>query len=168
MTDAGNGTSTNCSASCGARSGAPCGMVSSRMIVGTSITCSATRSSVTKNLTTSADWSTIYGTRTSTIGTGARDSMIGSTVCRRNRACGPAGSPRLGRPPPAGAPPRRAGRAPAGKEGASVPVARRACPRAPPPALVAVFSPRRAPYSACTLPLEWCNAAARAMRRVAR
>ena len=92
----GTGTSTNCSASCGARSSARCGMVSSRVIVGTSITCSATTGSVTKNLTTSDNWSTICGTRTSIIGTGAKDSMIGSTVCRRTRACGPGGSPRLG------------------------------------------------------------------------
>ena len=35
------------------------------------------------------------------------------------------------------------------------------CPSSP---ALAVFCPRRAPYSACTLPLEWCNATARAMR----
>ena len=86
----GTGTTTNCSASCGARNGAHCGMVSSRVIVGTSITCSATTGSVTKNLTTSDNWSTICGTGTSIIGTGTKDSMFGSTVRRRTRACGPA------------------------------------------------------------------------------
>ena len=44
------GTSTNCSASCGARSSARCGMGSSGMIVGTSIACSATTGSEAKNL----------------------------------------------------------------------------------------------------------------------
>ena len=88
------GTSTNCSTSCGSRSGARCGMVSSRVIVGDSIACSTTTGSVTKNLTTSADWSTICGTGTSTVGTGTKDSMIGSTVCRRTCACGPATSSR--------------------------------------------------------------------------
>ena len=82
----GTSTSTNCSASCAAWSGAPCGMVSSRVIVGTSITCSATTGSVTKNLTTSDNWPTICGTRT-------KDSMIGPTVCRFTRRC--AKGPRL-------------------------------------------------------------------------
>ena len=59
----GTGTSTNCSASCGTRSDARCGMVSSRVIVGTSITCSATTGSVTKNWTTSDNWSTICNHR---------------------------------------------------------------------------------------------------------
>ena len=49
-----------------------CGMVSSRMIVGTPMTCSATTGSVTKNLTTSDNWSTICGTGTSIIGTGTK------------------------------------------------------------------------------------------------
>ena len=53
--------------------------------MGTSIACSATTGSVTKNLTTSANWSTICGTGTSIIGTGTKDSMIGSTVRRRTR-----------------------------------------------------------------------------------
>ena len=63
MEKEGTGTSTNCSASCGARSDARCGMVSSRVIVGTSITCSATTGSVTKNWTTSDNWSTICNHR---------------------------------------------------------------------------------------------------------
>ena len=118
-----------------------------------------------------------------------------STVCRWTRSCTPGGSPgQDGRLPPGsssnklkssgwrrGGFCRRGGSclssctsspalvAPAAsaEEVASVPVGRCTTRGRPPSlALVAVVSPRGAPYSACTLPHEWCNAVARAMRTV--
>ena len=74
----------------------------SLMIVGTSITCSATTGSETKNLTTSAAWSTICDTGASRTGTPRTGSTICSTVRRRTRSCGPdTSSRRSGREPPA-------------------------------------------------------------------
>ena len=94
------GTSTNCSASCGSQRTVRCGMASCE-ILGTSITCSGTE--LSKSLSTSTSWSTICGTGASrsSIGTGTKDSIICSAVCRWIRSCGPRGSTRpVGRNPP--------------------------------------------------------------------
>ena len=53
--------------------------MSSRMILGTSITCSATRHSVSKKRRTSTSWSPISGTGTSRIGSAGAVSTIWST-----------------------------------------------------------------------------------------
>ena len=66
------------------------------MIVGTSITCSATTGSEAKNLTTSAAWPTICGTGASRTGT-RTGSTFCSTVRRRTRSCGLTSVSRSGR-----------------------------------------------------------------------
>ena len=85
-------------------------------------------------------------------GTGTKDSMIGSAVCRRTRACWRL--TQTGWPPAAGFLLEELDSGWGGggfcHRGASC---MSSCPSTP--ALVAMFSPRRAPYSACTLPLEW-------------
>ena len=81
------GTSTNCSTSCGSRTGVRIGM-SSRMILGTSITCSATGKSASKNWSTSSSCSTISGTGASSVCRPGTVSTICSTVCRWTRTCG--------------------------------------------------------------------------------
>ena len=74
-------------------------------IWGASKTCSGSGMSVSKKRRMSGNCSTICGTGASRICTrGAKQtkSTVCSTVCRWTRACGPGGSARAGRPPPAG------------------------------------------------------------------
>ena len=92
------GTSTNCSPSCSSRSGV-CDGMSSKMILGTSITCSATGKSLSKNWRTSTSCSTISGTGASSIGRPGAESTICFTVCRCTRSCGLTPARRSGRDP---------------------------------------------------------------------
>ena len=87
-TSKGVGTSTNCSTSCGSRTRVRTGMPS-RMILGTSITCSATGKSASKKRMMSCSWSTISGTGASSVCRPGTVSTICSTVCRWTRTCGP-------------------------------------------------------------------------------
>ena len=80
------GTSTNCSARCGSRKYRV--GTSSRMILGTSITCSATGKSASKNWSTSTSCSTIRGTGASRIRAMGSASTICSTVRPCTRSCG--------------------------------------------------------------------------------
>ena len=83
--DTGVGTSNSCSASCVTRTAARSGTTLSK-ILGTSITCSATRTSRGER-TPRSNCSTTSGTGTSKVGSNGA-STIWSTVCRWTRTCG--------------------------------------------------------------------------------
>ena len=147
------GTSTSYSATCDPRTSVRCGILSWRMVLGTSITCSATKSS---------DMSVIF--RTSTTGPPyAAQEHRGSAPGARN----PRSVPLAGRPrPPLGVflvvqLEERLGTTGFCRRGAWYFVS---CPSSL--ALVAVVLLCGAPYSACTLPYEWCIAVATVMRTV--
>ena len=92
-----NLTSTNCSTTCGSRTKARIG-ISSRMILGTSITCWATGENVSKKWRTSAVCSTITYTRTSSFG---RPSAV-SMFCSMNPCLGHRRLTQTVWPPPCG------------------------------------------------------------------
>ena len=94
-----HGTTTNCSTSCGSRSAVRCGMLSSRKILGTLVTCSATTGrNVTKTWRTSTNWST-------TGASSARTSLHPMPPCRSTFPCGLSSARRVGGAPAASSPP---------------------------------------------------------------
>ena len=159
------GTSTNCSAICGALSTVR-QQREGNEISGTSMTCSTgvCVSMSLKMLKMSTNCSPICGTGASRICTNGASWAICSAKCRPTRPCGFTST-------------RSAGRIPGGS---------RVCPRrawcssrtSPTPALVTVFSPRKASYLAPSTTLvsriegvvleEWWSASARAIRTVCR
>ena len=95
--DTGVGTSTSCSASCGAQRTVRAAR-GGHTILGTSITCSATRKSKGER-TPNSNYSTISGTGTSKVGSN-RASTIWSTMFRWTRSTSPRGSARRWPRPP--------------------------------------------------------------------